>query len=57
MQYRIRLGRVEVPVLPLARIIASKKATGRPKDLSILPALEDTLRTRRHATDPGADEG
>ena len=54
---RIRLGRVEVPVLPLARIIASKQATGRPKDLSILPALEDTLRTRRHATDPGADEG
>jgi len=44
---RIRLGRVEVPVLPLARIITSKKATGRPKDLSILPALEDTLRARR----------
>lgn len=47
---RIRLGRVELPVLPLARIIVSKKATGRPKDLSILPALEDTLRMRRHAS-------
>jgi len=45
---RIRLGRVELPVLPLARVIASKKATGRPKDLSILPALEDTLRARRY---------
>jgi hypothetical protein len=45
---RIALGRVEVPVLPLARIIESKKATGRPKDLSILPALEDALRAHRH---------
>jgi hypothetical protein len=44
----VALGRVDVPVLPLARIIESKKATGRPKDLSILPALEDTLRARRH---------
>jgi len=46
----IRIDRVELPVLPLARIIVSKKATGRPKDLSILPALEDTLRARRHAS-------
>ena len=43
---RVRVGGVEVPVLPLARIIASKKATGRPKDLSILPALEDALRAQ-----------
>ena len=28
-------------------IIVSKRTTGRPKDLSILPALEDTLRGRR----------
>jgi hypothetical protein len=41
---RIRLGSIEVPVLPLDRIIASKKATGRPKDRAILPALEDALR-------------
>ena len=51
---RIRLGEVDLPVLPLARIIASKKATGRPKDLSILPVLEDTLRARRHAA--GSDD-
>jgi len=44
---RIRLGDVEIPVLPLDRIIASKRATGRPKDRAILPALEDTLRTLR----------
>jgi len=44
---KIRLGDVEIPVLPLDRIIASKKATGRPKDRAILPALEDTLRTLR----------
>ena len=50
---RIRLGRVELPVLPLARIIVSKKATGRPKDLTILPALEDTLRALRHAPSAG----
>jgi hypothetical protein len=43
---RVRVARVDVPVLPLERIIVSKKATGRPKDLSILPALEDALRAR-----------
>jgi len=42
----VRVGRVDVPVLTLARIIASKRATGRPKDLSILPALEDALRAQ-----------
>jgi hypothetical protein len=41
---RVPLGGVLVPVLPLARIIASKRATDRPKDRAILPALEDALR-------------
>jgi hypothetical protein len=41
---RILVGAFEVRVLPLARIIASKKATDRPKDRAILPALEDALR-------------
>ena len=40
----ISLGDVEVAVLPLERIIASKRATDRPKDRAILPALEDALR-------------
>jgi hypothetical protein len=35
---------VSVRVLPLHRIIASKRATGRDKDKSILPVLEDALR-------------
>ena len=41
---RIRLGKVDVAVLPLDRIIASKRATDRPKDRAILPVLEDALR-------------
>jgi predicted nucleotidyltransferase len=32
-----------IPVLPLARIVASKRAANRPKDQGILIALEDTL--------------
>lgn len=39
----IELDGVRVRVLPLARIIASKRATGRPKDLAQLPALEEAL--------------
>jgi len=49
---RVDVGGVEVAVLPLARIIASKRATGRPRDLSILPALEDTLRIQSHRRKP-----
>lgn len=30
-------------VLPLRRIIASKRATGRPRDLAQIPALEEAL--------------
>ena len=41
---RVPLAGVDVPVLPLSRIIASKRAVGRPKDRAILPVLEDTLR-------------
>jgi hypothetical protein len=40
---RVRVGTVDVRVLPLDRIIASKKATDRPKDRAILPVLEDAL--------------
>lgn len=44
---RIQVGEVELPVLPIDRIIESKKATGRDKDRAILPALEDALRVLR----------
>ena len=37
---------VLVRVLPLERVIASKRATARPKDSAGLPALEATLRAR-----------
>ena len=36
-----------VRVLPLARVIASKRAAGRDKDLAAMPVLERTLRLRR----------
>jgi len=57
---QVHLGDVEVPVLPLARIIASKKALDRPKDRAILPALEDALRvlqSRRTPTRRGIRKG
>jgi hypothetical protein len=37
---------LSVKVLPLERVIASKRATNRPKDRAALPALEATLRAR-----------
>lgn len=43
---RVEVAGVEVPVLPLERIIESKRAARRPKDLAVLPALEATLRAR-----------
>lgn len=36
-----------VKVLPIERIIASKKATGRLKDKAVLPMLRDVLKTLR----------
>jgi hypothetical protein len=38
---------VPMRVLPLERVIASKRATRRPKDLAALPALEAALIARR----------
>jgi hypothetical protein len=46
----IPLGKFKIRILPLERIIKSKKAVKRPKDRLVLPVLEDTLiaiRTRR----------
>lgn len=34
---------IVIPVLPLERILASKRAANRPKDRGIISALEDTL--------------
>jgi hypothetical protein len=43
----VRLGRTLVRVLPLARIIASKRAANRDKDRMILPVLEDAAAVQR----------
>ena len=43
----IQVGGVTVPVLPLERIIVSKEATNRPKDLLALPVLRDAADARR----------
>jgi hypothetical protein len=42
-----------VAVLPLARILRSKKAVGRPKDLAHLPLLEQTIRLRTQSRTRG----
>ena len=39
-----RLDGVRVRILPLSRVIASKRAAGRDKDLAVLPILTRTLR-------------
>ena len=41
---RGKLEGVPVRILPLQRVIASKRAAGRDKDLAVLPILERTLR-------------
>lgn len=46
---------VPVRVLPLERIIASKRSTNRPKDRAALPALEATLAARRDGVSRGND--
>jgi hypothetical protein len=44
---------VPVRILPLARVIASKRATNRPKDQVALPALEATLLAKRSRDNTG----
>jgi hypothetical protein len=43
---------VALRVLPLDRVIASKRASNRPKDAAQLPALEATLLARRAPSAP-----
>ena len=45
----IKVGTTTVRVLPLDRIIVSKRAVNRPKDRAVLPVLEDVLRTIKEA--------
>ena len=48
----IDLGTVVVPVLPLERVIHSKRTAGRTKDQAALPALETALMTIREVQSP-----
>ena len=48
---RVKWLETDVAVLPLARIYASKKFVGRPKDLAHLPLLEQTMKLQRQLRD------
>jgi hypothetical protein len=39
----VKLQGVTVRVLPLDRVLASKRAANRPKDRAVIPALEEAL--------------
>nr|AIA15141.1 Unknown Function [uncultured bacterium] len=45
--HTVKMGGMSLRVLPLTRVIASKQAAAREKDLAILPLLRRTLRLRR----------
>ena len=47
---KIKVGRLWLKVLPLERILASKQAANRPKDLRVIPVLQNTLRTLQMKT-------
>jgi hypothetical protein len=49
---RIDVDGLELPVLALDRIIASKRAAGRAKDVAVLPALEAALAAIRESESP-----
>jgi len=49
-----RLENVPVRVLPLRRVIASKRAANREKDLAVLPILERTLRLAKRLQKRGS---
>ncbi len=51
------LDDVPVRLLPLARILASKRAAGRPKDLAQIPALEEAITVASTAEAPDAPRG
>ncbi len=54
---RVDLEGASLRVASLADIIASKEATGRPKDTAHLPILRDTLRVRAALALPEAGPG
>jgi len=49
----IAISTVEVSVTSLADVIRSKDAAGRPKDIAVLPVLEQHARSMREGTEDG----
>lgn len=52
---RFEIDGVSVPVLPLDRIIVSKRAANRPKDQAVLHALETALKVLKAIQESTAD--
>ncbi len=52
-----KLENVPVRVLPLGRVIASKKAANREKDIAVLPVLRRTLRLMKRLKPPRKGAG
>lgn len=50
---KVPLGKINVRVLPLDRIIKSKKTAGRNKDRLALPVLKDALHVIRELKKKG----
>jgi hypothetical protein len=46
----IKVGKLALKVLPLERILASKRAANRPKDQRVIPVLQNVLRTLQAKT-------
>lgn len=53
----VPIGKARVKILPLERIIASKRALDRPKDRLVLPVLEDAVRARDVVASRGRAKG
>ena len=50
------VGDVTVRVLPLSRVLVSKRAASRPKDRLVIPVLEDVLALRAAQQDPDSTD-
>ena len=48
----LAVGDVTARVLPLSRVVVSKRAASRPKDRLVIPVLEDVLALRVAQQDP-----
>ena len=52
----VAVGDVTARVLPLARVLVSKRAASRPKDRLVIPVLEDVLALRPSQQDPDSTD-